>query len=338
MLSAAIKRSLFLIVTAQALLAQTSAPAPVRAFITTNCTACHNSGLKSGNLDLTSLPFNPGDAANFTRWARIHDRVRDGEMPPGKPANITVAARTAFVNALAPPLIAADKARYAAQGRSTWRRMNRYEYENTLRDLLGAPWLQIKELLPEDGEAYHFNKSGEALDVSHVHMNQYLAAAEYAIRQALPKYATRPEAVTKRYYARDQNSMFGKVQFPDAPERDMYPVVGNTADMGVLKKTGPRTVGAAQPEIREQEGLGVVASTYEPIEIRFNQFTAPVSGRYKLRLKAHSMWVGPTAGAKKWWRQNPELISPGPYDRARHSLFRSSPARNAPPRQFRCWS
>ena len=44
--------------------------------------------------------------------------------------------------------------------------MNRYEYENTLRDLLGAPWLQVKEMLPEDGLAHRLNKSGEALDVS----------------------------------------------------------------------------------------------------------------------------------------------------------------------------
>ena len=299
---------LFSILFAQALLAQP--PAAMKSFVTTNCAVCHNANLKSGSLDLTILPFTPADPANFAIWTRIHDRVRDGEMPPGKPASVTEAARTAFVNALATPLIAADRARYTAQGRSTLRRMNRYEYENTLRDLLGAPWLQIKELLPEDGEAWHYNKSGEALDVSHVHMNQYLSAAEYALREAMPHAAAKPEVVTKRYYARDQNSMFSKVDFPNTPERNMYPVIGNAADMGVLKKTGPRTVGAAQPEIREQEGLGVVASTYEPIEIRFNQFTAPMSGRYKLRLKAHTMWVGP-ASAAKWWKPNPELISPG---------------------------
>jgi hypothetical protein len=288
----------------------TERPAPVRSFISANCAPCHNSNFKQGNLDLTSLPFDVANTTNFAIWARIHDRVRDGEMPPGRPASVTPAMRASFLNSLAPPLIAADRARYSAQGRSTWRRMNRYEYENTLRDLLGAPWLQVKELLPEDGEAYRFNKVGEALDVSHVNMNQYLAAAEYSLREVLPKSASRPTAVTKRYYARDQNSMYGHVEFPANPERNTFPVVGDAADMGVLKKTGPRTVGPAQPEIREQEGLGVVASTYEPLEIRFNQFTAPVAGRYKLRLKAHTMWVGPEK-APKWWRPNPEMISAG---------------------------
>ncbi len=307
-MSGTTKRVLFLAAAARILFAQQ--PAPVRSFITANCAPCHNADLKSGNLDLTTFPFHPADPVNFARWSRVHDRVRDGEMPPIKSASLTPDARNAFLKALEAPLMAADAARYAAQGRSTWRRMNRYEYESTVRDLLGAPWLQIKELLPEDGEANHFNKSGEALDVSHVHMNQYLAAAEYALRQALPKFATRPEAVTKRYYAREQNSMFSKIQFPDSPERDMFPVVGDSADIIALKKLGPRSVGPALPAIRETEGLGVVASTYEPLEMRFNQFTAPVSGRYKLRLKAHTMWVGPDK-APRWWRPNPEVIYPG---------------------------
>ncbi len=316
---AAVSLSVVHILAAWAISAQTPAPVhvapaqaplPVRTFITANCAPCHNTNLKSGNLDLTTLPFDVANPANFAIWARIHDRVRDGEMPPTKPSAITPAAREAFVKALDTPLVAIDRTRYATQGRATWRRMNRYEYENTVRDLLAAPWLQIRELLPEDGEAAHYNKSGEALDVSHVHMNQYLAAAEYGIREVLPHAAKPLPSATKRYYARDQNSMYSKVAFPDSPERNMFPVVGDAADLGVLRKTGPRTVGAAQPEIREQEGLGVIASTYEPLEMRFNQFTAPVAGRYKLRLNAHTMWVGPMKGPK-WWKPNPETILPG---------------------------
>jgi hypothetical protein len=304
-----VKRLIFLIAAvAPALIAQQQ-PLPVRTFIAKNCAPCHNAKLKQSNLDLTTLAFHPSDPANFARWSRIHDRVRDQEMPPVKVPSLTPASRAAFLKALETPLMAADATRYAAQGRTLWRRMNRYEYEDTLRDLLGAPWLQVKELLPEDGEAYHFNKSGEALDVSHVQMSQYLSVAESALCQILPRYAARPQATTKRYYARDQNSMFSKVAFPSNPERNMFPVVGDSADLGVLKKTGPRTAGPSRPEVREQEGLGVVASTYEPLEMRFQQFTAPVSGRYKLRLKAHTMWVGPDKA--RWWRPDPEQISHG---------------------------
>ena len=285
-------------------------PPPVRAFLAAHCSACHNATARQGNLDLTSLPFRPADKTNFAVWTKVHDRVRDGEMPPVKSTALTTAKRDAFLTALATPLIAADRARYAAGGRSTWRRMNRYEYENTLRDLLGAPWLQVKEMLPEDGEAFKFNKVGDALDVSHVHMNQYLSAAEYALREVLPKTSGKPVAVTKRYYTREQNSFFGKINYPKTNERDTFPTVGNAADIELLKKTGPRTASVGKPEVRDQEGIGVVCSSYEPTELRFNKFTAPVAGRYKLRLSARTMWVGPDKG-EKWWKPNPEDISAG---------------------------
>ena len=50
-------------------------------------------------------------------------------------------------------------------------------------DLLHAPWLQVRDSLPEDGESHRFNKIGDALDVSHVQMARYLGAADYALRR-----------------------------------------------------------------------------------------------------------------------------------------------------------
>ncbi len=89
------------------------------------------------------------------------------------------------------------------------RRLNRYEYENYLKDLLQLPWLQIRDMLPEDGELHRFNKSGEALDVSHVHLSRYMSAADQALRQAMIVKLDRPERTQKRYYARDEFSLIG---------------------------------------------------------------------------------------------------------------------------------
>ncbi len=286
------------------------APATVHSFVAAQCAGCHNAKLKSGNLDLGSLPFNPANANNFAIWVKIHDRVRDGEMPPFKPASLTKASRDAFLASLAAPLALADRARYVTSGRSLIRRMNRQEYENTLRDLLGAPWLQVQAMLPEDGTAYKFNKSAEALDVSHVHMNQYLAAADYALREVLVKS---PPATTARFYTRDQNSFYSQIRFPKTNERDAYPVIGNAADLEALHQTGPHAAGNPNSPTREIEGMAVVCSSYEPIELRFNKFKAPVAGRYKIRLNAHSVWVGPAKG-EKWWKPDPENISAGRTD------------------------
>jgi len=303
----------------------------VRDFLEANCVACHDSQTKKGNLDLTSLKFDLADARSFAVWVKAHDRVRDREMPPKNAPQPDDSTRAAFLKALAQPMIAADDVRARREGRATWRRMNRYEYENTLRDLLDAPWLQVKELLPEDGEAYRFNKVGEALGVSHVQISRYLAAAEYALHEVMARGAARPTTVSKRFYAREQRAFTGKLEFSQfnrASERATFPLIGNAADVAVLKREAPLTVGAADPAKRELESMGVVASTYEPLEIRFNQFKAPAGGRYKLRVNAHSFWAGPES-EERWWKPSRDNLSAG---RTREPVTLYA---EIPPRQMR---
>jgi hypothetical protein len=297
---------------------ETSAPGQdVQAFLEKHCYECHESVLKKGGLDLTELAFDLGAPAAFTRWVAIHDRVRAGEMPPrtrkpDKPRPEPAEAE-AFTRSLAAALVAAEQAKLAAGGRATQRRLNRYEYENALRDLLRAPWLQVKEALPEDGEAFRFNKVGDALDVSHVQMARYLGVADEALRQVMATHAERPPTRAMRYYARQQRSFTGKMRFSvfnTRPERATFPLLGTQAQPDVRASKAPMTVGDADPEKRELEAVGVVASTYEPLEVRFNGFEAPVAGRYRLRFNTYSVWAGPGQG-ERWYIPNLDDISPG---------------------------
>ena len=268
---------------------------PDRAFLEKNCFECHDVDAPKGGLDLTGLKFDTHDTKLFAEWVKVHDRVRDGEMPPKKKAQPPAADVSAFLKALSEPLAAQDVARESGEGRSSWRRLNRYEYENTLRDLLHAPWLQIKQILPEDGESHRFNKIGEALDVSHVQMAQYLAAADYALREVMAYQLTRPETKTTRYYARDQKSFAGKMKFSvfnTRPERATFPALEFDPQPDVRSGKKPMTVGAADPATREKEAVGLTASSYEPIEPRFDSFEVSHSGHYKVRLNAYSVWVG----------------------------------------------
>ena len=84
-----------------------------------------------------ALPFDPTDARNFAEWVKIHDRVSAGEMPPKViTQRPNPAAQQAFLQILASSLTAAEQKATATQGRVTERRLNAYEYENALRDLL----------------------------------------------------------------------------------------------------------------------------------------------------------------------------------------------------------
>src|SRR5262245_46162001 len=286
----------------------------VSPFLQSHCFECHDGEVKKGGLDLTALKFDLTNQTNFSKWVLVHDRASNGEMPPKKKARPDAAELESFLKSLSASLVSAERARVAAEGRATQRRLNRYEYENALRDLLHAPWLQIRDSLPEDGEAHRFNKVGDALDVSHVQMARYLGAADYALRQAMATQATRPETKVARYYARDQRSYTGPMKFSvfnTAPERATFPVLGFQGQPDVRAGNAPIT--STNPALRELEGVGVVASAYEPIEPKFNQFKAPAAGRYKLRFNAYSVWVGP-GQSNKWFIPNLDDISRGRRD------------------------
>ena len=285
----------------------------VHSFLERHCIECHDAEMKKGNLDLTTLGFDLSNPTNFARWVQVDDRVTSGEMPPKKKSRPASAELRAFTNLLSASLLAADQSKVKREGRATQRRLNRYEYENALRDLLHAPWLQVRDSLPEDGEASRFNKIGDSLDISHVQMARYLGAADYALRQVMATSAARPETRTTRYYAREQRSYTGPMKFSvfnTAPERATFPVLGFKAQPEVRAGTAPMTVGSTNAELRELEGVGVVASAYEPIEPKFNDFRARVAGRYNLRFNAYSVWVGP-GPTNKWYIPNLDDISVG---------------------------
>ena len=99
-------------------------------------------------------------------------------------------------------------------------------------------------------------------------------------------------------------------EFNTAPERATFAVLGVEAQPAVRTGKVPMTVGAAHPEERDQEGVGVVASNYEPVEVYFEKFVAPVSGYYHLRFKAYPVWVGPGKD-DKWFIPDLDHVSAG---------------------------
>ncbi len=257
------------------------------AFLQKNCAMCHNNTAKQGGLDLTGT-------VSSAQWVKVHDRLQAGEMPPKQITKRPDAAATkVFLDGLAAEL----RAQEAKDGRALDRRLNRMEYENALRDLLQAPWLQVKGQFPEDGEAFRFNKSGEALDLSHVHLSRYLSAADYALRQVMSVQATQPPTKTTRYYARDQKELTNKINHSNQRgDRQAYPIVGSKGEPEIYNKTAP----FSNPATREQEAMAWVSSNYVTgFRYHWDGFKAPVAGRYKVRFSGYSIWVAPLAGDRK---------------------------------------
>ena len=90
-------------------------PATARELIHARCVGCHDADTKAGGLDLTALKDDAADVEAFAHWVRVHDRVRDGEMPPEE--KLSLEERGKLLRPLRIVLSQADRARRT--GRST---------------------------------------------------------------------------------------------------------------------------------------------------------------------------------------------------------------------------
>jgi hypothetical protein len=236
-------------------------------------------------------------------------------MPPKKKKRPGEEEKGSFLNELASTLINADQDRIANEGRTSIRRLNRLEYENTLREVLDAPWLQLADRLPEDGTAHLYQKTGARLDVSHVQMTAYLKTARHALRAALEQAAHPTEK--KKFYAREERGMAGNLRYrfgQNAATRATIPLLGLETQPDVIRGKQPVTVGAENPEIREKEAFGFVCGTYTATtKYDFRRMEVPVDGHYRIRMKTYSFMAGPngasggddhglTGGKRHWWQ------------------------------------
>ena len=268
------------------------------AFIQKNCAACHNSSAPAARLDLTKLGYEPGNPDNFATWVKVHDRVSAGEMPPAPMPRPSAESLTQFVNGLNTALTAYEHALAAERGRAGLRRLNAYEYENSIRDLLNSPWAQIKTKLPQDGESWRFNKIGTALDVSHVQLARYMSSADYALRQAMAAKLVQTPTATTRIYARQEPSMrnFRPREGNTRTDRLNFPVLDSHAQPEV--RTGRSPISTA--ETKEREAIGRVSSIFSDAGgFSWSNFRVPAPGRYRIRVKGYTIWVS-GGGVDHW--------------------------------------
>ncbi|MBU6174799.1 MAG: DUF1587 domain-containing protein, partial [Planctomycetes bacterium] len=165
-----------------------------RTFLTANCADCHSANSREGGFDLSEIHWPINDAKEISRWIQVVDKVASGKMPPRDAKPPSDAARSEFLDSLQKKLRDYQLNRQALEGRVVLRRLNRHEYANTLRDLLGVS-TPIEEQLPEEGRADGFENVGNALNLSVAHLDRYLSAADQALKEAT--VSTRKPSTTK---------------------------------------------------------------------------------------------------------------------------------------------
>jgi mono/diheme cytochrome c family protein len=178
---------------------------PARPFLAQHCQSCHAGERPKGKFRVATLTGDFGDKANRERWLAVSEKITRGAMPPeGKPRppETQIRALTAWISR---GVEMAEAARHLAQGRVPIRRLNRAEYENTVRDLLGVD-IDLKEVLPADTPVNGFDNAAEALHVSSFLMEQYLEAADKVLDAAIVN-GPKPWMIKKRFDIKDEKSV-----------------------------------------------------------------------------------------------------------------------------------
>ena len=156
----------------------------VLSLLNRNCAACHNDRLASGSLNLSAFATPASLAQNRDGWERIIQRIRNGEMPPKgtpQPAAAQVEGLIKYVRA---EFERADRNVKPDPGRVTAKRLNRAEYANTIRDLLGVDFAAQRDF-PTDDSGHGFDNIGDVLTISPLLMEKYVNAAERIAARAL---------------------------------------------------------------------------------------------------------------------------------------------------------
>lgn len=172
-----------------------------------HCDECHDADTHKGGLDFTRLAWTPQNEENVQQWIKVFDKVDRGEMPPSKKERPAPHLTRDFLGALRTELHHSTLERQQREGRVVRRRLSRTEYLNTIRDLLGVD-AGLRELLPEDEKEGGFENIGAALNLSEVHLDRYLQAADLALRQATVTNAPPPPVKVRSDYTEQwQNSL-----------------------------------------------------------------------------------------------------------------------------------
>ncbi len=154
---------------------------------------------------VTSLTDDFNEKQNRERWLSILEQLNEGTMPPkdeSRPAKKEMDAVIAWIRQ---NVEQAEKSKRESEGRVVMRRLNRSEYANTIRDLLGVE-VDLADLLPLDTSTNGFDNNAELLHTSSFLMRNYLEAADRVLDEAIAN-KPKPWILKKRFDIKEEKTV-----------------------------------------------------------------------------------------------------------------------------------
>jgi hypothetical protein len=159
-----------------------------RALLGNHCQKCHDAEKQKGKFRVDDLPLAVATLEDAERWQKVLNQLNSGEMPPEEEKQPPKAQKADFLEELANVMVTARRNLADQKGAITMRRLNRREYKNTLRELLGVE-INVPEL-PSDTGTGAFDTVGSNLFMSGNQFEQYQSLSREALSEAFDRIAS----------------------------------------------------------------------------------------------------------------------------------------------------
>ena len=158
----------------------------VKPILLKKCVSCHGPDEANGDVRLDTLsPDLVKNAPAAETWHDALNALNLGEMPPKDEPQLTAKEREILTGWITEQIRLAVTARRSTGGRVVIRRINRLEYQNTMRDLLGLDLNFARNLPPDSPSEDGFTNNGQSLRMSALQLECYLEAAREALKRAI---------------------------------------------------------------------------------------------------------------------------------------------------------
>ena len=173
-----------------------------------SCIKCHGAEKQKGKFRVDDLPFTLATVESAERWQKVLNQMNSGDMPPEDEKQPSTKDKADFLDELANVMVAARRSLGDQHGVITMRRLNRREYKNTLRELLGVN-IDVTELPPDTGSG-GFDTVGANLFMSDSQFEQYQSLGREALEEASARQAAAAVEKRLRWEAEEWKTLIAK--------------------------------------------------------------------------------------------------------------------------------
>ena len=220
------------------------------------CVRCHRGEKPKGGLDLEEARDPASVQRGRKKWEAVSRMLRLREMPPKKAKQPTEKERFALREAIDAELDRFDCDGAIDPGRPTIRRLSRYEYSRTVKDLTGLD-IELTADFPADDVGYGFDNIGDVLSLPPLLLEKYIDSAENVVEKLFSTLAA-------------EGAGLGHYEGEEAAPRNLTP----------------------SNHVRRAGSDPKAAGIYSNSELSVT-YDAPESGDYMLRARAYGSQAGP---------------------------------------------